>query len=175
MHQKCWLNNIITDRETFRILLRLLDSEGVDLRSRNRLRRRVYHSRGPNYVWHIDGYDKIKPFGIAISGCIDGFSRKMLWLEAYKTNNDPKVIAGYFMDAVVTAGGCPARVRFDLRTENSLFSWLSMRTEMDILMALFSWLSIAMVLTRCLQLLLNKCSYVSHIRLVFTPPKALFT
>lgn len=118
MHQKCRLNNIVTDRETVQILMRLLDSEGVDLRSRNRLRRRVYHSRGPNYVWHIDGYDKIKPFGIAISGCIDGFSSKILWLEAYKTNNDPKIIAGYFVDAVVNAGGCPARVRLDMGTEN---------------------------------------------------------
>ncbi|KAK0156578.1 hypothetical protein N1851_000010 [Merluccius polli] len=118
MHQKCWLNGIVTDRETVRILLRLLDGEGVDLRSRNRLRRRVYHSCGPNYVWHIDGYDKLKPFGIAISGCIDGFSRKMIWVEAYKTNNDPKVIAGYFTDAVVNAGGCPSRIRLALGTEN---------------------------------------------------------
>ncbi|XP_062422189.1 uncharacterized protein LOC134102881 [Pungitius pungitius] len=118
MHQKCWLHGIITDRETVRILLQLLDGEGVDLRSRNRLRRRVYHSCGPNYVWHIDGYDKLKPFGIAISGRIDGFSRKMIWLEAYKTNNDPKIIAGYFMDAVINADGCPARLRLDLGTEN---------------------------------------------------------
>ena len=118
MHQKCWLHGIVTDRETVRILLQLLDGEGVDLRSRNRLRRRVYHSCGPNYVWHIDGYDKLKPFGIAISGGIDGFSRMMIWLEAYKTNSDPKIIAGYFMDAVINAGGCPARLRLDLGTEN---------------------------------------------------------
>ncbi|XP_030585163.1 uncharacterized protein LOC115780219 [Archocentrus centrarchus] len=118
MHQKCWMNGIVTDRETVRLLLRLLDGEGVDLRSRRRLRRRVYHSRGPNYVWHIDGYDKLKPFGIAISGCIDGFSRSVIWLEAYKTNNDPRVIAGYYMDAVIQHGGCPDRVRLDLGTEN---------------------------------------------------------
>ncbi|KAK0142534.1 hypothetical protein N1851_019538 [Merluccius polli] len=31
MYQKCWINGIITDRETVRVLLRLLDSEGVDL------------------------------------------------------------------------------------------------------------------------------------------------
>ncbi len=54
MHQKCWLNGIVTDRETVRVLLRLLDGEGVNLRARNRLRRRVYHSRGPNFVWHVD-------------------------------------------------------------------------------------------------------------------------
>lgn len=118
MHQKCWLNGIITDRETVRVILRLLDGEGVDLRSRNRLRRRVYFSRGPNYVWHIDGYDKLKPYGIGISGCIDGFSRKIIWLESYRTNNDPRVIAGYFMKAVTEVEGCPERVRLDHGTEN---------------------------------------------------------
>ena len=50
--------------------------------SRNRLRRRVYHSCGPNYVWHINGYHKLKQYRVAISGCIDGFFRKMIWLEA---------------------------------------------------------------------------------------------
>lgn len=119
MHQKCWMAGIITDRETVRLLLCLMDGEGVALRARNRLRRRVYNGRGPNYVWHIDGYDKLKPFGICISGCIDGFSRKMIWLEAYRTNNDPRVIAGYFMDAILDCNGCPHRLRMDHGTENT--------------------------------------------------------
>nr|XP_023656881.1 uncharacterized protein LOC111838278 [Paramormyrops kingsleyae] len=118
MHQKCLLHGIKTSRETVRQILRLIDGDGVELRARNRLRRRVYHSRGPNFVWHIDGYDKLKPYGIAISGCIDGYSRKMIWLEAFRTNNDPKVIAGYYMDAVIQSGGCPERVRLDRGTEN---------------------------------------------------------
>ncbi len=78
----------------------------------------MYHSRGPNFMWQVDGYNKLKPFGIGISGYIDGFSRSMIWLEAYKTNNDPRLIAGYFMDAVIKSEGCPARVRLDLGTEN---------------------------------------------------------
>ncbi|KAF7641202.1 hypothetical protein LDENG_00289350 [Lucifuga dentata] len=49
MHQKCWMAGIITDRETVRLLLCLMDGEGVALRA---------SSRGPNYIWHIDGYDK---------------------------------------------------------------------------------------------------------------------
>ena len=28
--------------------------------------------QGPNYVWHCDGYDKLKPYGFPIHGCIDG-------------------------------------------------------------------------------------------------------
>ena len=94
MQQKCWMAGIITDRETVRLLLRQMDGGGVDLRARHRLRRRVYVSRGPNYVWHIDGYDKLKPYGICISGCIDGFSRKMIWLNTHSTNSDLRLIAG---------------------------------------------------------------------------------
>ncbi|XP_038592769.1 uncharacterized protein LOC119916876 [Micropterus salmoides] len=119
MHQKCWMAGIITDRETVRQLMRLIDENGVDLRARNRLRRRMYVSCGPNYVWRVDGYDKLKPYGICISGCIDGFSRKMIWLEAYKTNNDPRIIAGYFIDAVTKNNECPQKVRLDHGTENT--------------------------------------------------------
>ena len=28
--------------------------------------------QGPNYLWHMDSYDKLKPYGISIHGCIDG-------------------------------------------------------------------------------------------------------
>ena len=30
------------------------------------------YNKGPNYIWHIDGYDKLSPFGLTIHGCIDG-------------------------------------------------------------------------------------------------------
>ena len=45
----------------------------------------------------MDGYDQPKPFGTAISGYIDGFSHYIVWMEAYTTNNDPKVIADYYV------------------------------------------------------------------------------
>lgn len=87
---------LITERETVRQLMRLLDRNGLDLR----LRQCIYVSRGLNYVWHVDGYDKLKPYNICVSGCINGFSRKMIWLEALETYSDPRIIAGYFIDAV---------------------------------------------------------------------------
>ena len=31
-----------------------------------------YHMQGPNHVWHLDGYDKLAPFGLYIHGCVDG-------------------------------------------------------------------------------------------------------
>jgi len=32
------------------------------------IRRRTYTCRGPSDVWHIDGYDKLRPYRILISG-----------------------------------------------------------------------------------------------------------
>jgi hypothetical protein len=48
--------------------------------------------QGPNYVWHTDGYDKLSPFGLYIHGCIDGYSRKVLWLKLAPSNKDPGIV-----------------------------------------------------------------------------------
>ena len=83
-----------------------------------RLHRRTYSASGPNFVWHIDGNDKLNPYGFGISGCIDGFSRYLLWLNVYRTNKDPKVIAGYFYETLEEIGAGPILIRVDAGTEN---------------------------------------------------------
>lgn len=75
-------------------------------------------SNGPDNVWHIDSYDKLKPYDIAINGCIDGFSRKIIWMESNSTNSDPKDIADFYIKAVQRRRGCPQSVRVDMGTEN---------------------------------------------------------
>ena len=122
MHLKCIQHGFTVTQDTVRILLLILDPEGVELRSRRRLRRRLYHTLGPYYIWHIDSYDKLKPYVICINGAIDGFSRCIIWLEANQTSSDPRVIAGYYMKAVRKLHGAPCRVRADLGTENTYVS-----------------------------------------------------
>ena len=46
-----------------------------------RLKRSQYYACGPNFIWHVDGYDKLKQFVFCIHGSSDAFSRKILWLE----------------------------------------------------------------------------------------------
>lgn len=118
MHRKLVQDGFVVSRHVVRRLLLNLDPEGVALRKRRRLVRRRYYGRGPNFIWHIDAYDKLKPYGVGISGCIDGFSRKIIWLEANATTNDPQYIGGFFLNAVKKYGGCPRIVRTDLGTEN---------------------------------------------------------
>ena len=87
--------------------LKELDPEGTQRRKAHRLKRRKYHTRGPNHTWHIDGYDKLKPFGFPVHGAIDGFSRKILWLNVACSNNSPDNIAQYYLNAVNELNGCP--------------------------------------------------------------------
>ena len=83
-----------------------LDPEGVSLRRRRRLQQRKYISKRPNYTWHIDGHDKLKPLGFRVHGCIDGFSRKRIWLKVGSSNKNLDVIAHYYSDAISELGGC---------------------------------------------------------------------
>ena len=101
-----------------RTILQVVDPEGVRRRTAHRFRRRAYHGHGPNGVIHIDGYDKLKPFGIAIHGAICGYSRKILWLQACPSNNDPRRVAHYFIDYLRDINGVPRLIRTDAGTEN---------------------------------------------------------
>jgi hypothetical protein len=99
-------------------LVKEIDPEGTEMRRAHRLKRRVYHNPGPNYAWHCDGYDKLKPYGFPIHGCVDGWSRKVLWLYVTRSNNQPDNIAKFYLDAVEEFGGCPVDLVTDLGTEN---------------------------------------------------------
>lgn len=98
--------------------MHLLDPKGMSNRQNGRRRRRQYSSPGPNFVFHIDSYDKRKPHGITVNGCIDAFSRCIIWLEAANTNGDQKVKSSYYLDSIRKRGGCPKRFRTDHGTEN---------------------------------------------------------
>ena len=95
-----------------------IDPEGVFLRSKNVIRRRIYRASGPFHILHIDGHDKLKRFGFAIHGGIDGFSRRIVWLKVSTTNNDPLVVANYFLQFLERYKRAPNILRFDRGTEN---------------------------------------------------------
>ena len=119
MHQRLVNDHRLTiDRETVRCALKVIDPEGVNRRLSRKLKRRQYRVRGPNDTWHIDGYDKLKPFGFCIHGAIDGYSRRILWLEVASTNNDPAVIAYYYTNYLRKYGGTARKIRGDCGTEN---------------------------------------------------------
>ena len=113
MHQRLQIDyGLVVSKETARLTLKTLDPSGVERRSQHKLKWRSYSAKGPNFIWHLDGYDKLKPFGLCIHGSIDGYSRRILWFEVGTSNNDP------FLDCVKQVGGVPRRVWSDRGTEH---------------------------------------------------------
>ena len=109
-----------TSRDAVMHMAREVNPDGVRIRQRKKLHRRTYHSLGPNDCWHMDGYDKLKPFGFPIHGCVDGYSRKILWLELLYSNNNPVNIASLYVNALRRDKKIPRRLRTDCGTENGL-------------------------------------------------------
>ena len=77
------MEGIQVPRDIVRVVLKELDPQGVEERRLKTLCHRAYHTPGPNYSWHVHGYDKLKLYGL------EGYSCKVLWLKVSRTNNDP--------------------------------------------------------------------------------------
>ena len=122
MHHRLILSGYQCNRETVRLALKSLDPEGVDMRKTHRLTRRRYTNPGPNYLWHLDGNDKLKLFGLGIHGCIDGYSRRILWLEVSRSNKDPTIVGKYFLDCIHQLNSAPRAIRVDRGVENTIIA-----------------------------------------------------
>ena len=110
--------NINTSKEKVRVALLEVDPEGVEQRRSRTIQRRSYYTEGPGDVFHIDGNDKLKKWGFAIHGGVDGFSRKILWLTVATTNNEPIAVANLFLNCVRRFLIAPKILRMDNGSEN---------------------------------------------------------
>ena len=115
MHQRCIQASLRVSRKTVTTIIKELDPEGAELRRRKHLRGRLYFARGPNWVWHIDGYDKLKPYGFNIHGTTDDFSRRILWLKVIRSNKKPST---QYLECIKFIRGVPRKVVGDHGTEN---------------------------------------------------------
>ena len=101
MWHTLWLKQgLIVPRDMVQRILKELDPGGTEERKQHRLKKREYKSTCPNECWHVDGCDKLKQFGFTIHGAIDGYSRRVLWLKVSKSNNNPAVIAKFYLECV---------------------------------------------------------------------------
>ena len=107
---------IKVQRQRVREALFAADPNGVQLRLRRVLHRRVYNVEAPNSLWHVDGYHKLVRWRIVIHGGIDGFSRVVAYLKA-TTNNRSDTALSAFLSGV-SEYGLPSRVRTDRGGEN---------------------------------------------------------
>ena len=118
MQQRFIENQLNVSRAIAAQIMKELDPAGVDVRRRRTLRRRLYYSKVPNWAWHIDGYDKLKLFGFEIHECIDGYNKRVLWLNVSRSNKNLKGICNLFVNYLRVMKGVPRKIVADRGTEN---------------------------------------------------------
>ena len=88
---------------------------------KRRLRRRQYHSKGPDFLWHIDSYDKLKQYGLyASTDLLTGFREKSYGLMCTKPAVTPVSLQDTISKQCPNRGVCPAFMRGDNVTENGI-------------------------------------------------------
>ena len=82
--------------------------------------RRVYRVSWPNSLWHLDGHHSLIRWKLVVHGCIDGFSRRIMFLRC-SSNNLAETVLELFLDAISRDGErWPSRIRVDKGVENVL-------------------------------------------------------
>ncbi|RMX39208.1 hypothetical protein pdam_00013519 [Pocillopora damicornis] len=88
-------------RNGYKIYLRTLKRRLIDLELKRKEQTEMDESEIELLIRReVEGYDKLKPYGFPIHGCIYGYSKRVLWLEAVKSNTDPKVPEKLYLDIV---------------------------------------------------------------------------
>ena len=63
-------------------------------------------------------YNKLRPYGFEINGCIDIYSRQVLWSVVIWSNNDPMDVSNLYFNLSITSNGAPWKIMVDQGREN---------------------------------------------------------
>ena len=103
-----------TNRKQISTIYRLLRPDVIQGRLPGQKRQRLnYISPGPNDVWYIDGYLKLKPFGIEIYAAIDSYSRFIVWVYIGVSVSTAVSVERQSLDAFAAYSFQPRRFRSD--------------------------------------------------------------
>jgi hypothetical protein len=96
--------------------LETIDPVNRAIRRRYAIQRRLYNIRKPNHLWHIDSNHKLISWRFVLHGCIDGYSRAIIYVKCFTNNLAPTVLQCFVNGT--QKFGLPSRVRGDRGVEN---------------------------------------------------------
>ena len=127
MHKKIRQEyDIKASREQVYLVMQELDPDGLqargDIGTKKQRKKGNFTSMGSNWVHSLDGHDKLmgyqnSTYPLAIYGCLDTASRKILWLRVWVSNSDPKLIGRWYLEYLFQTRVISAMLRVDRGTE----------------------------------------------------------
>lgn len=117
-------------RDSVYDLMTEMDIEGLADRRpgfKKKKKKQNFLSKGSNWVLSVDGHDKLmgyqnNTFPIAVYGCVDTASRKILWLKVWTTNSKPELIGRWYLEHLYQTRKIPRYLRMDKGTETGVMA-----------------------------------------------------
>ncbi|KAK3747967.1 hypothetical protein QZH41_019446 [Actinostola sp. cb2023] len=108
-----------------------LDPEGLSaraLKAKGKKPKGHFTSKGTNWVHSVDGHDKMmgyknSTYPLAVYGCIDTASRKILWLRVWVSNSDPLIVGRWYLEYLYETKMISSYIRMDKGTETGIERW----------------------------------------------------
>lgn len=137
-------HDIKVPRDLVHAKMQELDPDGLERRKvgvKNKKQKESFTTRGPNWVHSLDGHNKLMgfqsdTFPLAIYGCVDTASRKLLWLRIWTTNKEPKLIGRCYLEYLSENKIMPSYLRIDRGTETgvmtTIHAFLHRHHDMDV-------------------------------------------
>ena len=111
------------NRDRLFSIYRTLVPDAIERRMRNMQRHRgEYIVPGPNFVWSLDGYMKLAPYGIEVYASIDAYSRYIIWIYVGISARTAVSVLRQYLDTVDLFGQQPRFVRSDHGNETVLLA-----------------------------------------------------
>lgn len=116
-----YISRLIISSDRLFATVRELDPCGVERRLHDLQRHRgEYVVPGPNFLWSIDGHEKLSFWGIEIYGAVDAYSRYVVWAYVGISNRTGVSVYYQYLDTIRSVGVQPRHLRSDRGTETTL-------------------------------------------------------
>ena len=107
-----------------------MDPDGVEQRNvkkKKQIPKKPFRSDGPNWTFSLDRHDKMmgyqnSTFPLAIYGCLDTFSRKIMFLKVWNGNSCPILIGKFYIEYLLDSRTLPIYLRLDQGTETGIIA-----------------------------------------------------
>lgn len=124
------VHSIQVPRDMVNAVMYDLDPDALEERQPcNKVKRKrgQFITHGINWTWSLDGHDKLmgfqnSTFPLAIYGCYDTASRKVMFLKVWMSNSSPDLVGRWYFDHLYETKKISSIIRLDRGTETGVLA-----------------------------------------------------